>query len=170
MKRLIFFSILSIAALVQLSAQSHQRITLIDGTVVEGYVSTRHFGKEFLLTAVETEMSMPSSLAGIIASQNQKVEYIPDAWKKWLKKHPEAVTPGSKTLDLSRMSVRDIAVAPLPADADDAQSSTTDALSSITLSPKSALPTAQYSLPSAARLCASSASTRAPTLSVLPIS
>lgn len=121
MKRLIFFSILSIAALVQLSAQSHQRITLIDGTVVEGYVSTRHFGKEFLLTAVETEMSMPSSLAGIIASQNQKVEYIPDAWKKWLKKHPEAVTPGSKTLDLSRMSVRDIAVAPLPADADDAQ-------------------------------------------------
>lgn len=83
LKKTVIFMTIWIINLCALSAQIFESIYLLDGSVLEGYISEQQPGKGITFTAYKATITIPENI--VLSINNHKVEYssLPLEWKAW---------------------------------------------------------------------------------------
>jgi len=66
-------------------------ITLRDGTVYEGYISSQIPGRSYTIAASRTVSNVPAEKAKNISVQEFLLEEAPEKWREWAEKNPDKV-------------------------------------------------------------------------------
>lgn len=66
-------------------------ITLLDGTIYEGYISAQVPGKSYVIAAARTVSSVPAEKVKNISLREFPLEEAPERWRKWAEKNPDKV-------------------------------------------------------------------------------
>ena len=115
MKRIGLY-IVMLFSLIPLKAEIIEKLMLKNGSVLEGYVSVQHPGKDLIFVADKATLSIPSDKIVSIIDKDVKLDELSKTWQLWAKDNPGLVKKinGQSYITLSDIFVKDKAYQALP--------------------------------------------------------